>query len=303
MADNNSFARYVAPARASAEIWRLVCGIMLAGTVYVGFFFVMFTAAYVADGRAGLVWLGRAMQSGRTPTDMIPTFLSFAGMTLGVFLVTRLVHRRRISTLFGPDLGAFLRDLAITLALGMILFFLYDLTYLALFTPVANLAPGIWLRWLPLGVVLVLIQTSAEEILFRAYLVQQLAARFSSPLIWMLGPALLFGLAHYRPQEMGANTWLLVAGATIVALVLTGITRTTGNLGAAMGLHFVSNFWAILVIAPERNMSGFSLYITPLPASDPGLMRWLLLADIAIFALIGLVLHRLLRARRQNAPR
>ncbi len=303
MTQGNRFAAYVAPARARAGIWRLVSGIMLAGTVYVGFFFVMFAAAYLMAGRAGLVWLGQAMRSGQTPMDMIPVLLGFGGMTLGVFTVVRLVHRRPIATLFGPSCAIFMRDLGITLALGMILFGLYDVTYLALFTPVGHLAPDIWLRWLPLGVVLVLIQTSAEEILFRAYLVQQLAARFSSPLIWMLGPAVLFGLAHYRPQEMGANTWLLVAGATVVGLVLIDITRATGNLGAAIGMHFVSNFWAILVIAPERNMSGLSLYVTPLPASDPGLMRWLLLADIVIFALVGMVLRWLLRSRRQNTPR
>ncbi len=53
-----------------------------------------------------------------------------------------------------------------------------------------------------------LIQTGAEELVFRGYLQQQLAARFASPLIWMVLPALIFGAVHYDPATAGPNVWL-----------------------------------------------------------------------------------------------
>ncbi|WP_338153259.1 CPBP family intramembrane glutamic endopeptidase [Pseudophaeobacter leonis] len=64
---------------------------------------------------------------------------------------------------------------------------------------VSNLGFWPWLGLLPLSLLAVLVQVSAEEVVFRGYLQQALAARFKSPVIWLVAPSALFGLAHYMP--------------------------------------------------------------------------------------------------------
>jgi DNA-directed RNA polymerase subunit RPC12/RpoP len=49
----------------------------------------------------------------------------------------------------------------------------------------------------------VLIQTGAEEVLFRGYLQQQLAARFASPIAWMVLPSAIFALPALPARDHG----------------------------------------------------------------------------------------------------
>jgi hypothetical protein len=78
-------------------------------------------------------------------------------------------------------------------------------------TLLAETEDTLWASFLPLALVGVLVQTGAEEVLFRGYLQQQLAARFASPLAWMVLPSVIFALLHYQPELMGENAWLMVA--------------------------------------------------------------------------------------------
>ena len=142
---------------------------------------------------------------------------------------------------------------------------------------------------LPLALLAVLIQTSAEEILFRGYLQQQLAARFRSPVIWMVAPALLFGVLHYRP-DAGANGGLIMLWAAGFALAAADLTARAGTLGPAIGLHFMSNASALL--SAEGTLSGLALFRLQIDMADPVALRPYLLID-ATMILIGWLAARL----------
>jgi hypothetical protein len=115
----------------------------------------------------------------------------------------------------------------------------------------------------------VLIQTGAEEVLFRGYMQQQLAARFSSPIMWMMLPSAIFAALHYQPEIMGDNTWLMMGAVFVFAVLAADLTAVTGNIGAAWAMHFVNNALAILVVATDGPLSGLALYIAPIsPASE-----------------------------------
>ena len=68
-----------------------------------------------------------------------------------------------------------------------------------------NLPFGRWLVLLPLSLSAIIVQCAAEEIVFRGYLQQQLAARFRHPAIWIGLPSVLFALGHYMPESAGSN--------------------------------------------------------------------------------------------------
>jgi membrane protease YdiL (CAAX protease family) len=175
-------------------------------------------------------------------------------------VAVRLVHGRGWRSLFGHPprvLADFGLGAAAMLGVGGGLGLL-ALPFLPGLEPA--LPGGQWLALLPLAVAALLIQTGAEELVFRGYLQQQLAARFARPLVWMLLPSALFGLAHYAPDQAGHSAWLVVAATGLFGLIAADLTARSGSLGLAWGLHFANNVLAILVISAMPGLDGLALF-------------------------------------------
>lgn len=274
----------MAPARARAEVWRTLLGLCLMLAIYSGFGLAAFAVAE-------RIW-GPISMTGETPWSMTFFLVTFLGMAAAPILVARLLHRRRIGSLFGRAAWV-LRDFALAVGIAGAIFGAAVGLWLIWFDPLPGLDPRLWLSFLPLALLGLLIQTGAEELVFRGYLQQQLAARFVSPLAWMVTPSLLFGFAHYDPVMSGDNGWAIVVATATFAVFAADLTARTGSIGAAWGLHFINNVVAILLIGVDGALDGLSLFVTPY-AMDAPVLRWLILFDTASLMLTWLVLRRVL---------
>ena len=288
----DAHSAFVAPARRRAEIWRLLLGLVLIVAIVLGLTALFHMAVLTYGGDALHRDITRLEGTGQTAAGVLTLLYSFLIMTLAVVVVTAQLHRRSPLTLLGPIplmMRQFGAVVAVLIALGIAIVVLppwgFD-------DPVsAGLPPLRWLLLLPLALLAVLIQTSAEEILFRGYLQQQLAARFRSPVIWMVVPALLFGVLHYRP-DAGANGGLIMLWAAGFALAAADLTARAGTLGPAIGLHFMSNASALLILSAEGTLSGLALFRLQIDMADPVALRPYLLID-ATMILIGWLAARL----------
>ncbi len=288
------FKRFIAPARRRAQIWRLVLGVAVMTAVYLAGVTVILVAIWLAVGSTG--WSGWAVEmvTAATPLGALLLLASFIGMVLAPMVAARLVHQRSVRSLFGPAVTV-IRDFCIAASVVAAISAILLLVWSFQFDAVPNLGFDRWLSFLPLAVAGLLVQTVAEELVFRSYLTQQLAARFKSPLIWMILPSLAFALVHYSPQSAGDNAWLVVAAAGIFGLIATDLTRITGSIGASWGFHFANNLAAILIIAVDGTIPGLALYLTPYGADDTTYLPTLIIGDLALMALAWLILRRLLR--------
>lgn len=288
------FEAFIAPARSRSGLGRLLLGMAVLGGVYLaGALGLLWGAAHLAQAR-GLP-LSEDLLEPSTPGGMITVLSTFVALALGTWAAARLVHGRCARSLFGPRLGAVWRDAWRCGGATLALFVLLGLPALFWHAPVPNLAPGPWLALLPLALLLVLVQITAEEIAFRGYLLQQLAARFRSPLVWGVLPAALFGLAHWNPAEMGGNAGAVVLATGLFGLAAADLTARTGNLGAALGLHMANNVLALLVVSLDGTLTGLALFVTPFAASDVEAMRPLVWLDIAALLLAWALCRRLTR--------
>ncbi|MFC7705841.1 CPBP family intramembrane glutamic endopeptidase [Plastorhodobacter daqingensis] len=283
-----AFSAYVAPARGRAQLWRTLLGVILILGIYAG----LLALFLLAIDR----WYGpgaeRLLQA-RSPVGTVLVLATFLGMALGPVLAVVILHRRRPLTLIGP-LRPALRDFCITAGVVLALSLVWML--LPGGPPLERkLDLGLWFQFLPLALLGILVQTGAEELVFRGYLQQQLAARFATPLAWMVLPSVLFGLLHYDPQTMGGNAWLIVAATALFGLIAADLTARTGTLGAAWGLHLANNAVALLFISAEGPLDGLSLWTYPFSQHDVAAMRPLLLLDMAGLVLIWALARRALR--------
>ena len=290
------FDAFVAPARARPQLWRLALGLVLVVGIHMGLSLALVAGLSRLTGPDAL----RAETLGSTPGVMLLLLVSFGGLVLGLWVALRLLHRRGLRSLIGHGptalrhfaAGAGLILTVNGLALGAALLMTPAGSELA---PVPNLAPAIWLTWLPLALIGLAVQTGAEELVFRGYMQQQLAARFAHPLIWAGLPSIAFGLLHHDPATMGANTWPVVALTALFGLIVADLTARSGTLGLAWGLHFANNFFALLLVAPAGALSGLALWTAPFSPDDTGAMRLVLLADVVLLGLIWALCRAALR--------
>jgi membrane protease YdiL (CAAX protease family) len=287
------FEAFVAPARARPALWRLILGAVTVLLVYLLWVALMAAAMWLLAGRLEMMlWIGRVSVA-VDPWPMLVLLLTFGGLALGAVAAARIWHRRGAGTLLGRT-PVVLRDFVRAALVAWVVYGILSLPLALSGGVVANLALSRWLVLLPLGLAGIALQTLAEELVFRGYLMQQLAARFRSLWLAMLVPSLIFGALHWNPLPGGPSPWLLVGWAAAFGLVAADLTRRTGSLGAAWGLHFANNCVAILVVSTGGMLPGLALYVTDWRASDPRMML-ALASDAVAMLVVWLLLVRLLR--------
>ncbi|WP_170361657.1 CPBP family intramembrane glutamic endopeptidase [Ruegeria arenilitoris] len=295
MPDPHAYAAHeglVGDARARPELWRLAAGLGIVLVLYVTLNAVLF--AFVGqllqpDQAQGLL-------QGTSTSAALILLLSFGFLTLGVAIAARQMQHRSLAAILGPRrllLQQFWMVLRALVILGLIMAALppYGMGE----TLTQNLALSTWLLLLPVSVIAVLIQTSAEEVLFRGYIQQCLAARFRSPAIWMGVPSVLFAAGHYAPGVTGENALLVAIWACIFGLLAADLTARSGTLGPAIALHFLNNAVALLFISLPETLSGLALYLLPYDMSETGSLRQWLFVDFAVMTVSWLTARLALR--------
>ena len=276
--ENPRFDRFVQPARAQNQLWRLVLGVV----------FVFGTVMLAAAPFARL----ENVFGGTKATQTLLYLLFFGFLSVGLWLVLPILHKRSFRSLFGPPRLAARQFYACTLPL----LGLFALSFLLPPWDFSDLEPnaafGPWLLMLHFGMAAVLIQTSAEEILFRGYILQQIAARFPARTVWMLVPALLFGALHYTPDLEGSTAWTIPTWAVIFGLATADLTWRSGSLGPAIALHFANNCSALLLISVSDELSGLALFTLSMSLSEAGNDPMVLIIDL-MWLLIGWLIGRI----------
>lgn len=261
---------FVSTSLSRAQVWRLLVGALVIFVVYVLWLALVMT---LAAAESGLPPDGDIMNASR-PGSALLMLSTFPGMTFGLLIAVRMMHGRSAATLIGRRDG-FWRNFRGGATGPLILSTLLIVPLLVLNDSAAdsmsvtrNLDFGHFFLYLPFALVLIFIQTGTEEAIFRGYFLQQLAARFRSPLAWMVVPSLLFGLLHYSPAMPWQSALLMMAWATLFGLFTADLTARTGSLAAAWGFHFVNNVNALLIVG-SKEAGGLALWVMPSAFDDP----------------------------------
>ncbi|SEQ15509.1 CPBP family intramembrane glutamic endopeptidase [Thalassovita taeanensis] len=287
--------RFVAPARSRSEPWRLALGIVMVVVIYIGLLWAVQAIVMTVLSPDAYLMFRQSTARGATAGGALFILGSFACLAVAIMAVAHQLHGRGPATLVGPPRLALRQGVTVLLGLTMLFTAIWLLPPSEVGPSAEQTLPVLdWAVLLPLSIPALLIQTTAEELAFRGYIQQQLAARFRSPLIWMGLPACLFGLMHYRP-EAGGNAPLLMAWAALFSLAAADLTARAGTLGPAIVLHFASNATAILFVSYDSSLSGLALHQQPLDLADTDALRPMFLADCATLLLCWLTARLILR--------
>ncbi|HKL65819.1 MAG TPA: CPBP family intramembrane glutamic endopeptidase [Roseovarius sp.] len=285
----------VAPARPSAGLGRLGAGICMTVALFVALSILWSGLLPAVFGAEGWSRMMPGVAAATTPAGVLINLFTFALLIAALALSLRAVHRRGLLSLVGPLPDALWQFRRAVVAVAALYVVIALVPLPETMVPERNLATGTWALFLPLALVGLFCQVFAEEVAFRGYLQSQLAARFTSPVMWLGLPALAFGLLHFDAGTYGANGWLVMIWATGFGLAAADLTARFGTLGPATALHLANNFSAILVAAPKGQFDGLALYVFPFSLEDEDTVLAVLPADILMLLCSWLAIRLALR--------
>ncbi|WP_300549926.1 CPBP family intramembrane glutamic endopeptidase [Roseovarius sp.] len=285
----------VAPARATAGLPYLFGGAALCVLVFLSLSFgyaELLPWAFAPDTWAHI---SPTIETATSPVGVLVNLYIFALLIASLAIALRLVHKRGFLTLVGPLALARRQFRRALLAMLLLYAVVMMLPMPGGMEPVPNLVFGTWLAFLPLALVGLFLQVFAEEVVFRGYLQSQLAARFSSPLIWIGVPSTGFALLHFDPGTFDTHAWIVVLWAGAFGLAAGDLTARFGTLGPATALHFINNFGAILITAPQGQFDGLALYSYPFSMEDSDAFWAFMPIDIMVLVCGWLTIRLALR--------
>ena len=265
------FESYIAPARARTGFWRVVVGILLILFCWFASMLVMLSAWVIGklvssnSIDATLAQLDTLMDS-RDPTAVLVMLLSFAGIWVGVFATLTWLHAQRFSTIFAPPgwhrVTDFLKGAAIMPVSVLILVVVSGGTGMGLDEPEPLMPLETWLIWVGPILVLVFFQATAEELIFRGYILQQLAVRSPYWIVWAVLPSVLFGMMHFGNRPDGSDIYYIAVTA-VMGLIFCTLVWRSGSLWPAIGLHVVTNAYALTIVTVDGSLVGTQLWVFP----------------------------------------
>jgi membrane protease YdiL (CAAX protease family) len=176
--------------------------------------------------------------------------LSFIAFLVGILLAMTLIHRRSPRTLITPYGRIDWRRVGQGFGVWLVLSAIGSLVEALLFPGRYELSPD-WSRLAfvaPLVLLLTPLQTSAEELFFRGYLLQWFGLRARNPAVLALTTAVIFTLPHLGNPEVGASNPILIVASYFATGILFALTTLVDNgLELALGAHASNNLFSALI--------------------------------------------------------
>ncbi|MCS6906770.1 MAG: CPBP family intramembrane glutamic endopeptidase [Anaerolineales bacterium] len=192
-----------------------------------------------------------AANQGKVPEEATPVsfvfFLStFAFLLLGTWLVNRLWHGRSVLSLTTPFGRVNWKRVFLGIAVWLVAMTIVAVVE-ALLHPgryVLNPNPVSIIPYFLLGLVLIPMQTSAEEYFFRGYLLQASGRLMRNPFALSVLNGVLFAFPHLMNPEVGVmGLALSVAFYAAMGFFLAWLTLRSQTLELALGIHAANNFF------------------------------------------------------------
>ncbi len=185
------------------------------------------------------------------------SLIPFAFSLVAIFVLIKPFHKRSYMTLFSGTssirwkrffVGAFIWLILISADLALSYFIDPDNFKF-------NFNANSFLILFIVSIVLIPIQASTEEIMFRAYMAQGVAAISKNRILVIIIPSVLFGLMHsFNPEIKEYGFWIMMPQYIIIGLLFGLITVLDDGIELAMGAHSINNVFSSLMVTSKASV-------------------------------------------------
>ncbi len=231
------------------EWWRYLISLpaILAVWFIVGSIPVVLLMAYVStDTDPGTGFSATGFTGIPVTLEFLFTMSSFIPFLVGTILAVRFIHVRSLKTLvtgashirWGRIFAGAGAWLLIAALISTVESLLYPGRYVLTFQPAALLIFAV------VALILIPLQTSAEELFFRGYLLQWMGLRLKNKWLLSLLNGVLFFVPHVANPEMAVDSLLIGLGYFVFGFFLALITLQDNGMELALGIHAANNLFA-----------------------------------------------------------
>lgn len=124
--------------------------------------------------------------------------------------------------------------------------------YLAEWPVVTRVAS--WELWLSIFapmMILIILQASAEEIVFRGFFQVYLKFLTSARWVYILIPSLIWALLHFDNFNRNGLSYMIVFSIYVLGVIFADWRDKTGSLAAPMILHIYNNFMVFMILGMD----------------------------------------------------
>ncbi len=178
--------------------------------------------------------------------DFLVTILSFIPLIVATLLAVRFIHVRSLRSLVTGEEHVRWRRIFAGAGIWLILAALVSIVEALLYPGryVLTFQPATLLVYAIVALIFIPIQTSAEELFFRGYLLQWMGLRLKNKWILAFLNGVLFFLPHTLNPEMTVNFLLIGLGYFAMGFFFALITLQDNGLELALGMHAGNNLFA-----------------------------------------------------------
>ena len=214
---------------------------------------VLFSKALQPGVELGELDPNKMMQLLESNLNLFLMLLSFAVGLLGLFIVVKFLHKQSITSLTTSRSKIdWKRFWFAFLFWGFISIVMIMIDYLS--SPenyVFNFQLKPFLILVAIAAVLVPLQTSFEEYLFRGYLMQGIGVICKNKWVPLIVTSVLFGMLHIANPEIDKLGYILLVHYVGTGFFLGIITLMDEGLELALGFHAANNLFTALLVTAD----------------------------------------------------
>lgn len=221
--------------------------------VLVGFFGLMAANYFMTQGMSTDDLMHQMIEQWGTNITFVIVIIPLSLMCLGLLFWVKFIHRQSIRSLTTSRKKIDWNRVLFSFGLWTVISTL--LTTAAYFSAPENFVINFELipffSFLLLAIILIPLQTSFEEYLFRGYLMQGLGVVTNSRLIPFLTSSVLFGLMHIANPEVGKMGMVIMIYYIGTGFFLGILTLMDEGLELALGFHAANNLIGALLVTAD----------------------------------------------------
>jgi CAAX protease family protein len=167
----------------------------------------------------------------------------------------------------------------------------------------AGFDPASWIPMLPIIALAFFVQASTEEMVYRGYLAQFVAAFARNPLLILGVPAFVFALPHYG-NVAGASGFLSLLPYMVMGLMYGLLAWRSGSLWMSAGVHLGNNWFITMFVGnAAEKIPKLSLFTTHGSTSAPDLIVGAIVQALVVIGLAEVMMRRKRLTRSQALAR
>jgi CAAX protease family protein len=210
---------------------------------------------------------------------LIIIYASFIPLIIGIWLSVHYIHKRPFISLLTPAKKINLKQIFSGFSVFILMIIIITVLEYIIRPSELHYSFNLYnfLIFLPFMIFLTPIQTTAEELLFRGYLLQATGILTKNLLILCSINGFLFFIPHLLNPELSSGFVIISIYYVVAGAFFAFITLKSGTLELALGAHYANNISAIISNNVNSSLPTASIFTSKL---DPiaGLVEFVFIA-------------------------